>query len=148
MKLTVSEQKTLRQTLATPIRWGDMDAMGHVNNTVYFRYMETARIEMLRGAGFPMARTGHGFVVANIFCNFLRQLEFPGDVLIRTYVGPIGRSSFDVYHELSRADDTATVYANGGETVVWIDIERQKSQSLPAALRAWLEQPPDGAPSN
>lgn len=38
-------------TVVMPIRWGDMDAMGHVNNTVYFQYLEQARIEWLRRLG-------------------------------------------------------------------------------------------------
>ena len=44
MKLELPAHKKLVHTLQMPIRWGDMDAMGHVNNTLYFRYLETARI--------------------------------------------------------------------------------------------------------
>ena len=51
-----------------PIRWGDMDAMGHVNNTIYFRYLEIVRIEWLhRVAGAPDP-TGEGPVIVNTFC--------------------------------------------------------------------------------
>ena len=45
MKIEIPEIKKLVFEMLMPIRWGDMDAMGHVNNTVYFRYMETARVE-------------------------------------------------------------------------------------------------------
>lgn len=138
MKLEVPENKRLVHTMTTPIRWGDMDAMGHVNNTVYLRYMETARIELMQDAGFGTNPLGVGFVIANIFCNFIRQLEHPGEVIIRSYVGAVGNSSFDMYHELLRTDDSNTVYANGGETMVWIDFPRQKSLPIPDALRAWL----------
>ena len=44
MKIEIPETKKLVFEMPLPIRWGDMDAMGHVNNTVYFRYMETVRI--------------------------------------------------------------------------------------------------------
>ena len=57
MKLEVPENKRLLHTVTTPIRWGDMDAMGHVNNTVYFRYMEQARIEWLESFGFGTSVT-------------------------------------------------------------------------------------------
>ncbi|MBI2751408.1 MAG: acyl-CoA thioesterase [Burkholderiales bacterium] len=139
MKLEVPEDKRLIHTMLVPIRWGDMDAMGHVNNTLYLRYMESARIELMEGSGFAVNPVGEGFVIANIFCNFIRQLEYPGEVLVRTYIGAIGRSSFDMYHELLRTDDAGgTVYANGGATLVWLDFPKQKSQHLPDGLRNWL----------
>ncbi|MFZ2308162.1 MAG: acyl-CoA thioesterase [Rhodoferax sp.] len=139
MKLEVPEDKRLMHTLLTPIRWGDMDAMGHVNNTIYLRYMESARIQLMEDSGFAVNPTGEGFVVANVFCNFIRQLEYPGEVLVRSYVGAIGRSSFDMYHELLRTDDpSGTVYANGGATLVWLDFPKQKSLPMPDGLRRWL----------
>jgi len=138
MKLEIPENKTLAYSMVVPIRWGDMDAMGHVNNTLYLRYMETARIQMMGESGFPIRPTGVGFIIANVFCNFIRQLEYPGDVLVKCYVGAIGRSSFDLYHELLRTDGGDTVYANGGATMVWIDIAKQKSQPMPDELRRWL----------
>jgi acyl-CoA thioester hydrolase len=138
MKLEIPAHKALKHSMVVPIRWGDMDAMGHVNNTIYFRYMETARIEMMGESGFPISPAGVGFVIANVFCNFFQQLEYPGDVLVKSYVGAIGKSSFDVYHELLRTDGGDTVYANGGATLVWIDIANQKSQPMPDGLRQWL----------
>jgi acyl-CoA thioester hydrolase len=126
--------------MATPIRWGDMDAMGHVNNTIYLRYMESARIQMMGEGGFKTNPMGEGFVIANIFCNFIRQLEFPGEVVVKSYVGTIGRSSFDIYHELLRADGGADLYANGGATMVWLDFPKQKSLPMPGQLRDWLGQ--------
>jgi hypothetical protein len=47
MKLDLPAAKKFVHAMTIPIRWGDMDAMGHVNNTVYFRYLESARIEWL-----------------------------------------------------------------------------------------------------
>ena len=140
MKLEVPAHKTLLHTVVTPIRWGDMDAFGHVNNTIYFRYMETARIDMMQKAGFLGQPSTAGFVIANAFCNFIRQFEYPGEVLIKTYVGTVGRSSFDSYHELLRTDDEKTVYANGGATVVWLESATQNSAPLPDQLRLWLSQ--------
>ena len=51
MRLELPERKKLVHQMEIPIRWGDMDAMGHVNNTVYFRYLETLRIEWFRSIG-------------------------------------------------------------------------------------------------
>ena len=67
--------------MVIPVRWGDMDAMGHVNNTLYFRYMETVRLEWVyRIVGRPGAQ---GPVIVNAFCNFLEQVEYPADLLAR-----------------------------------------------------------------
>ena len=52
MKLELPERKKFVNELVIPIRWGDMDAMGHVNNTVYFRYLESTRIDWFDKIGF------------------------------------------------------------------------------------------------
>ena len=100
MRFDIPEQKKLVHEMPIPIRWGDMDAMGHVNNTLYFRYMEVIRIDWLHRVGGPPDMNGEGFVIVNAFCNFLRQLEYPGEVLARMYVANPGRSSFDTYATL------------------------------------------------
>lgn len=139
MKLAPPEDKRLIHTMLVPIRWGDMDAMGHVNNTLYLRYMECARIQLMEENGFAVNPAGEGFVIANLFCNFIRQLEYPGEVLVKSYVGAIGHSSFDLYHELLRTDDASgTLYANGGATMVWLDFPNQKSLPMPQRLRVFL----------
>ena len=138
MKLEVPEQKKLIHTMTVPIRWGDMDAMGHVNNTLYFRYMEVARLQWMFDAGVPANPQGEGPVIVNAFCNFIRQLEYPGEVLVRTYSGLVGRTSFDTFHEMCRTDDPDTVYANGGATVVWVDFPNQRSAPMPDRLRALI----------
>lgn len=138
MKLEIPQDKRLLGSMLVSIRWGDMDTMGHVNNAMYFRYMESARIELMSNAGFGTNPTGVGFVIANVFCNFIRQLEYPGDVVVKTFVGHVGRSSFDLYHELLRADTGEQIFANGGATMVWLDFPKQQPLPLPTALRSWL----------
>jgi len=118
-----------------PIRWGDMDAMGHVNNTVYFRYMEQARISWFDHMGLKPDPTGEGPVIVNAACTFMRQLEYPGIVLARHYVGELGRSSIMTYVDMLRSDDTGTIYAHGSAKVVWVNFPRQKSTPMPDAIR-------------
>jgi acyl-CoA thioester hydrolase len=139
MKLELSADKKLVHESVVPIRWGDMDAMGHVNNTIYFRYMEIARIDWFFCMGLRPDPQGQGPVIVNAFCNFIRQFEFPGDVRVRTYVGTMGKTSFDTFHEMYRTDDLDTVYANGGATVVWVDFPKQKSVAMSAPTRALIE---------
>src|SRR5690349_19006257 len=90
----------LVHVMTMPIRWGDMDAMGHVNNTVYFRYIETARIAWLESVEALPDPAGEGPVIVNAHCSFLKQLTYPGEIEVTTWVGPPGRSSFEVTHEI------------------------------------------------
>lgn len=121
--------------LEMPIRWGDMDAMGHVNNTVYFRYMEQLRISWFEAMEVRTVPAGEGPLIVNASCTFLRELQYPGTVLARQYVGAIGRSSFETFVDMLRTDDPDTVYAQGAAKVVWVDYARRKSAPLPEYAR-------------
>lgn len=120
------------------IRWGDMDAMGHVNNAVYFRYLEQARIDWLSQLGCAPDPEGEGPVIINAHCTFLQQLKYPGDIEIRTFVGVLGRSSFDTFHEIRRCDEPETLCAEGGAKVVWVNFPLGKSTPLSDEVRAKL----------
>jgi acyl-CoA thioester hydrolase len=122
-----------------PIRWGDMDGMNHVNNTIYFRYLEIARIDWARSIGCQPNPQGDGIVIVNAFCNFHRQLEYPGDVLVKMYVSSPGRSSFESWGTMERDDDPGAIYATGGATTVWVNFPTQKSMPLPDWMRRHLE---------
>ena len=130
--------KKLVHTMRMPIRWGDMDAMGHVNNTVYFRYLEQARIEWFTEAGCQPDPQGEGPVIINARCTFIRQLKYPGDIEVRTYVGVAGRSSFETYQEIRRVDQLEILAAEGGAKVVWVNFPSEKSVSLPERVRTLL----------
>ena len=138
MRLELPEKKKLTFEMTIPIRWGDMDAMGHVNNTIYFRYLEILRIEWFSSIGCVPDQVAVGPIIINAFCSFLRQLEYPGEVLARHYVGDIGRSTVDTFATLERVDSPGVVYATGGATVVWTDFEAQKALPLPQWLRDLL----------
>ena len=112
-----------------------MDAMGHVNNTVYFRYFEIVRIDWCHAVGCTPDPSGEGPVIVNAFCNFHRQLKYPGDVLAKHYVANPGRSSFDTFMTLERTDEPGVVYASGGAKTVWTDFPKQKSAPMPDWLR-------------
>ena len=136
MRFDLPEKKKLTHEMVIPIRWGDMDAMGHVNNTIYFRYFETVRIAWFDQIGCKPDPKGEGPVIVNAFCNFIRQVEFPGDLLARHYVANPGRSSFDTYITLERSGQPGIVYAEGGSKTVWTDFKAQKSAPMPDWLRA------------
>jgi len=121
--------------MTIPVRWGDLDAMGHVNNTIYFRYFETLRIDWLARQGSAPTADGIGPLMANGFCNFRRQVEYPCDLLARHFVGRLGTTSVDTYFTLCTAEAPDQVCADGGATLVWVDFPRQRPVPLPQWLR-------------
>ena len=136
----MSETRRLAHIERIPIRWGDMDAMGHVNNTVYFRYMEQARISWFdRLVPEAEAWQSTGIVIANATCNYRRAITYPGTVEVRLYVGAPGGASVPTTYEL-RVDDDPVPYADGAAVVVFIDMKTQKSQRMPQAIRTLLER--------
>ena len=139
MKIELPENKKLVYEMTIPIRWGDMDAMNHVNNTTYFRYLETVRIDWMRYIGCQPDPKGEGPVIVNAFCNFYKQLEYPGDVLVKMYVSDPARSTFESWGTMSRTDDPEVIYAAGGATTIWVNFPAQKSAPLPDWMRRHLE---------
>jgi acyl-CoA thioester hydrolase len=130
-------QRKLVHVERIPIRWGDMDAMGHVNNTVYFRFMEQARIgwfDALLPRGEAWSATG--IVIANASCNFKRPLNYPGTVEVRLSVGSPGGSSVPTFYELLVDEE---IHADGEATVVFIDMEKQKPIRIPQNIREALQ---------
>ena len=134
----MEDKKKLIHVTRMPIRWGDMDAYGHVNNTVYFRYMEQARVEWIEAMEIPMQPGGDGPVIINAACTFLIPMTYPGVVEVRTYVGQPGRSSVQTHVEM-RLEGDERIYAKGAAKVVWMNTQSGKSVPLPDHVRAVLE---------
>ena len=136
MKFELPETKKLLHESLITIRWGDMDAMGHVNNTAYFRYMEMIRIDWMHAAACMPNAQGEGPVIVNAFCNFYRQLEYPGDVRTKMYASDPSRTTFETWVTMEMVDEPGKVYAAGGATTIWVDFPKQKAVDLPGWMRA------------
>ncbi len=136
MRLELPQRKKQVHQMVIPIRWGDMDAMGHVNNTVYFRYLETIRIDWFRSIGCDLNPQGEGPVIVNAFCNFYRQFEYPGDIQATMYVSDPGCTTFESWCTLARADRPQDICSAGGATTIWVDFPRQKAVALPDWVRS------------
>ena len=115
-----------------------MDAYGHVNNTIYFRYMEQVRVEYLESLGYPIVPLGMAPVIVNASCTFMIPMAYPGSVEVSMFLGMPGRSSIPSSYELRRAGDADTVYATGQAKIVWTDMATGKSVPIPLDLRERL----------
>ena len=138
MRFELPTEKKLVHKMVVPMRWGDMDTMGHINNTLYFRFMEIVRMDWVMGMGVSTDLSGEGIVIVNAFCNFLQQVEFPGELLVKLFVADPGRSSFMTYHTMERTDAPGVICAEGGARTVWTDFSVRKSAPLPQWLREKL----------
>jgi len=122
-----------------PIFWGDMDALGHVNNVTYFRYMEQARVAFFETI-VPADELWKSvaMVVVNTTCDFRRPLVYPGDVEVSLAIEAPRRSSVKTIYEMRLAGDPH-LYAEGTAVVVFIDGLTQRATAIPAPVRQKLE---------
>ena len=124
----------MRHIYRCPLRWADMDAYGHVNNVVFLRYLEEARIDFLFR---PDKDFQQGSVVARHEIDYKRQLvhrHHPVD--IELWVSQIRAASFTITYEVK---DDDLVYVRASTVVVPFDFEAQRPRRITAEEREFLE---------
>ncbi len=119
-----------------PVQWGDQDAYQHVNNAVYFRWFESARIAYTMRLGLSELMRAHkvGPILAAIACDYRRQVTFPDTVHVGSRVTKIGRTSFAMEHALVSASGRA-VAAEGRSTLVVFDYKANAPVPVPDDVR-------------
>ena len=123
--------------LELPVQWGEMDAYGHVNNTVFFRYFESARMAFLQQCGFVESheRDRVGAILHSTTARFRQPLFFPDTVQIGATATEVGEDRFTmVYTVVSLSRNV--VIAEGSGIIVSFDYAAGKKTALPAAVRA------------
>ncbi|MDT0630681.1 thioesterase family protein [Rubrivirga sp. S365] len=130
----------MTHTTRIPIRWGDLDALGHLNNATYLTLCEQARIEMLADVGAGDWDDA-GPVLAAVSLQFRRPIHYPATAVVRTTLGTPGRSSLPFTYAISVEGDEDTTYAEGEGTLVWVNTQTGASTALPAPLREAAEAP-------
>ncbi|MDF2181193.1 thioesterase family protein [Neptuniibacter sp. CAU 1671] len=133
-----SEKGKLVYSCELAVRWGDMDAYGHVNNALYMRYLEEARVQLIAAMGVAMDPEGLAPVVINVGCTFLKAIVYPDTLRIDCYVEEPGRSSFMTRYKVFSSKDKVEPVAEGYAKVVWIDHRTEKSVPLPDKVRAFI----------
>jgi acyl-CoA thioester hydrolase len=117
------------------MRWGDLDAMGHMNNTVYFRLIEQARISWFESLGIDPATQKEGPLLGSVCCRFRIPILYPAELAVSILAGRPRNSSFLLASAISDERDAARVYATAEATMVWVDLAEGKSRPLPDWLR-------------
>lgn len=117
-----------------PVRWGDMDAFGHVNNTVFFRFFESARIEYLQAIGFVGGGEGIGPILASTHCRFRRPVAFPDTVRVGARTTALEEDRFTMEYQVV-SEALGEVAAEGGGVVVSYDYGAARKAAVPAPVR-------------
>ncbi len=140
MRLPIPEEKKFLFEMRLSMRWGDMDALGHINNVSYFRFMESIRMDWLHSLGLDEKGSGASPVILNTFCNFHQQLVYPGELCLRLFAGQAARTTFESWTTIERVDQPGKIYASGGATVVWVDWATNRAADLPLWVREIVSQ--------
>ncbi len=121
--------------------WGDMDAFQHVNNTVYFRYFETARIAYFDQVGIKglMEETGVGPILAHTQCQFKIPLTYPDTISIGARVSELEDSKFSMEYRVV-SHQHQKVAAQGSGLVVAFNYQTNQKVHVPKELRAAIEE--------
>ena len=126
--------KRIHSTLM-PVRWKDLDAFNHVNNSKYLSYLEEARLEwMLATPGIALDDPTYPVMVASQL-NYRRPIHWPNTVRIDLYAEKIGNSSVTIAHRIVAQDDSDVLYCDGNIVAVWVDGETHQPVALPAPVR-------------
>jgi acyl-CoA thioester hydrolase len=120
------------------LRWGDMDQIGHVNNTVYFRCFEQARVEWIDLFPEHADNNPAYVVIVHTECSFLKELKAPGIVAIKVFAGDMGRSSLVQQYEMRRTDAPDVLVATGSAKMVWVDPATGRSTPIPDRFKTAL----------
>ncbi len=123
--------------IEVPVWWGDQDAFGHVNNTVFFRWFESARIAYTGQLGLAeLYRTRRiGPILAAVGCNFRRQVKYPDTVHVGARIDRIGRTSLTMAHAVA-SQAHAAIAGDGTSTIVVFDYDANAPHPIPDDLRA------------
>lgn len=126
------------QEVQVQARFGETDALGHINNTSYFVYLEEARIRFFESLGYNMELDDWKFILASTKCDFISQGYFDQLLTVKTYVSRIGTKSFELEHDIV-CSQTNELIAKGNAIIVHYDFKNQRSEVLPELLKEGLK---------
>jgi len=126
--------------LDVAVKWGEMDAYQHLNNTVYFRYFEDARIAYFERVDLHRLKeqTGIGPILASTRCRFRVPLTYPDTVTVAARVAELGDDRFRMEYQV-RSHRHGKIAAEGGGVLVPLDYATGRKVPLPDVLRQRID---------
>jgi acyl-CoA thioester hydrolase len=120
---------------SVPTRWGDADMLGHINNAIFVRYLESGRLDYLdRVLGLKFKQPiAQGILVADMHVSYLSQVHHPANLEVATRVSRIGNTSFDISANIY--DENGAVVVISKAVCVWFDFALNQKKAVPLAAR-------------
>jgi acyl-CoA thioester hydrolase len=124
-----------------PVQWGDMDAYGHVNNTVFFRYFESARVDYLARCGFIDAYDNEkiGAILHSTSCRFRKPLFHPDTAVVGARATHVEADRFTLEYRLVSESQNALA-AEGTSVVVSLDYVKREIVPIPDRVRELIAE--------
>ncbi|MGE0085752.1 MAG: acyl-CoA thioesterase [Desulfococcaceae bacterium] len=119
------------------VRFRDLDAMGHVNNAVYFTYFEEGRKNFFRDIS-DSGKVDFPFIMAHIGCDFLKPVKLSDQPVLKMQISSIGSKSFGLRYELVNGSDESPVFAKGESVQVCFDYKENRTIPVPGNLKEKL----------
>ena len=128
-------------TICQPVAWGEMDAFQHVNNSVYFRYFESARMAYFERMGIMafLKQYQMGPILASASCNFKVPLTYPDTIKIAASIDQIWEKRFNM-HTVVYSETLNKIAAEGEAIVVYYDYNRSTSCKIPDKILESIER--------
>lgn len=141
MQEVQKELQSFSYKMEIPVQWGDMDAAQHVNNTVYLRWFESARVGYIVQLGEKIIFNGErpGFILAKQDCKYIFPMIYPDIALVGIQVTEIGDDRFTMHCKIySQRSQRLAAIANG--VIVTFDYQKQEKAPIPQELKAAIEE--------
>jgi len=133
--MSATDRKRLIE-LPIAMRWRDLDAFNHANNSTFLTYIEEARLQWFTQVGSGWISERVTPVLAAIQVNYRRQLSWPANLVVELYCERIGNTSVTLAHRIVDGSERSTIYSDGQSVLVWIDTASGKSVALPETIRS------------
>ncbi len=128
--------------LKLPLRidWSEMDLFGHVNNVMFMKYIQAARVNYWEKTGITdlFLNTKIGTMLASTGCTFLKPLHYPGNITMQTRLEFIKTTSFGLHHQI--LNEKNEVAAEGHDVIVLYDFSKNIKMEIPEEIRKNMEK--------
>lgn len=120
------------------IDWSEIDSFQHVNNVAFFKYAQAARVALCDSVGIAVDSSDSkpGFMVAKTECEFLEPLNYPGTIQIKSAIGAVGNTSFQITHHIY--NDQNTLSARLNDVLVLFDFMEHQKVTISESLKRLL----------
>lgn len=132
--MSVANAMPLLTSLTLPVRWRDLDAFNHVNNSTYLTWIEETRLHWMANLPGEWMNADYSPLLAAVHVNYRRAAAWPANVVVELYCERLGNTSVTLAHRIVDASDREVLYSDGHSVMVWVGADG-KPVTLPEVIR-------------